>query len=305
MNSMNSQKERESKIRNQQFSELEGAYANTKKVSESNKKLLQLQNLFEANKSKGCFISVSIKSIDLSKNDREVDINCEEFLSLKESILSEGLIQRPVLAITENANLPLECIAGHRRILALKAIELDKNPSISDSDIKIPSEIKGYITDPSVQNIRLAENLIRENLKPLELAESLKRLKINLKETNSGLGRYLNRDRKYVSRLLKIAEWSDNAKEQIRTQNINIKSLMKIASRTLSDEAIMSELNKLSEKKVGNGAPHKPGTKSSRKETILEVSKRLNSCPEGHKEIIKDFIVTTGLISSKEFDSLP
>ena len=99
-------------------------------------------------------------------------------MALKESIQEQGLLQRPILTLGLSTERPFLCIAGHRRILAMADL----------GHAVIPAELIYSPEEKQVRLARLAENLVRENLKPLELAEAVARIKDTLQETTTGAG---------------------------------------------------------------------------------------------------------------------
>lgn len=191
-------------------------------------------------------IEIEIYKIDLSQNYRAIDIRSDEFVALKESIQIQGLMQPPIVTTQNNAEKPYLCIAGHRRIMALRELKHQSIPCIV-LNIQDPAQIHAA---------RLAENIVRENLKPLELATAVKTLKMNLNVSSRGLARLLNKDRAYLSRILRIADWPDDVKELIRLHNINMRKLFMLAVKNFTHEELRKEIQLLIDGK-------KPGQASS------------------------------------------
>ena len=209
-------------------------------LEETQKKIDRLNKLKTSigNKHKklgGLNYSAPFDLIDLSKNHRKIDLDSEEFLSLKESIRSEGLLQRPVVTLSDDPNKPFLCVAGHRRILALK----------ENGNDSIPVIISDFDDNATVEAARLAENVVRKNLEPIELAEAVLALKKKLGESNSGISRVLNKSRGYIISLMKIAEWPKEIKDLIKEHNIKIGPLLEAAKLTLSDEDLKEWMKKL------------------------------------------------------------
>ena len=177
---------------------------------------------------------VKIEEIDLSQNDRVIDVLSEDFIGLKESIKSQGLLQRPLLTLGLSSDKPFLCVAGHRRILAY--IELGYSV--------VPAELIVTENQTDVRLARLAENIVRQNLKPLELAESVWRLREELGEVK-GVARLLNKNRNYITRLCKVACWPKEAKEIVREHALNHKQVISVAMKKLNDSEVIYELQKL------------------------------------------------------------
>lgn len=210
----------------------------SKKISRRSDNLTALHNAADAYSNRGSIggkaITLPIKAIDVSQNNREFDINSPEFISLKESIQQEGLLQRPI--VTRADDETFLCLGGHRRIAALKELGYEKAPCVL-----LPVDITDV---KKVELIRLSENLIREDLKPLELADSILKAKVDLKETATGLARLLEKDRKYIGRLLKIAEWPDHIRTYVNDSNPPLRVLTKVASKDLTNKEVLPELKK-------------------------------------------------------------
>lgn len=185
-------------------------------------------------------IEIDIREIDLSQNYRTIDILSDEFLALKESIQLQGLMQPPVVTLQQKQDQPFLCVAGHRRIIALRELNVGSVRCIV-LNVKDPTQIHAA---------RLAENIVRENLKPLELAHAVKNLKIQLNVSSKGLARLLNKDRAYLSRILRIADWPDDVKELVRVHHIGMRRLFLIAARNLADDALRKEIQALIEGKA-------------------------------------------------------
>lgn len=228
-----------------------------KKVSRRSDDLSALKNAADAYSNRGAIggkpITIPIKAIDVSQNNRSFDTGSPEFIALKESIQQDGLLQRPI--VTRSGEETFLCLGGHRRIAALKELGYEKAPCVL-----LPVDITNT---KKVELIRLAENLVREDLKPLEMADSILKAKVELGETATGIARLLEKDRKYISRLVKVAEWPKHIRTYIKDNDIPLISLTKVASKSLKNEEVLREL-----KKVENAR------NSSRKSSKSFVSKR-------------------------------
>ncbi|MFK7952642.1 MAG: ParB/RepB/Spo0J family partition protein [Ekhidna sp.] len=205
-----------------------------KKIDTQAEWYLSVKEMFQKvkQKGKGSLPTVRIQEIDLSQNSREIDISSSDFIGLKESIKEQGLLQRPVLTLGLSTSKPFLCVAGHRRILALKELGYDA----------CPAELIYSENEQDIHLARLAENLVRQNLKPLELAESVLNLKDRFNETTTGVARILNKHRGYVVELLKIAKWPTEAKKIIKDHDINIRKLGHIAKRKMTDSEVIEAL---------------------------------------------------------------
>lgn len=226
---------------------------------------------------------VKIEEIDLSQNDREIDKNSEEFKALKESIRSQGLLQRPILTLGLSSHKPFLCVAGHRRILAY--IEL--------GFAIVPAELILTKSENEVRMARLAENIVRQSLKPLELAEAVFRMKESLGEIQ-GVARLLNKNRNYISRLCKVACWPEEAKRIVHDFGLNQKQVISIAMKKLNNQQVVEELLKIVSPNDATqcSTPRKVDAKGLSPKNISKIDnfvklKKLNS---RDKELIYEFL---------------
>lgn len=241
------------------------------KVDERTKWYSSVKELFEKvrEKGKGSLPAVKISEIDLGQNIRDIDLTSSDFKALKESIKEQGLLQRPVLTLGVSSTKPFLCVAGHRRIYALKELAI----------VSTPAELIFPENEQDIHLARLAENLVRQNLKPLELAESVFRLKDRLKTTTAGVARLLKKERMYVTQLLKMASWPDEAKRLIHENDINVGRLSLVAKRKLSNEEVIAEIHKILDSKVrDNPSPIRKGAylKPRNKKRMLDYFQTRN-----------------------------
>ena len=109
---------------------------------------------------------------------------------LSESIKRHGLIQ-PIIVIRKDDGYML--IAGERRYRATKMLEENK--------------IKAIVADLKSQNLReiaLIENIQRENLNPIELANSYKELIDEYKITQEGLANIIHKSRTQITNTMRL-----------------------------------------------------------------------------------------------------
>lgn len=245
---------------------VEKEFQDHKKVDTQAEWYLSVKEVFQKvqQKGKGSLPSVRIEEIDLSQNSREIDTSSADFIGLRESIKEQGLLQRPVLTLGLSTSKPFLCVAGHRRIMALKELGYEN----------CPAELIYSENEQDIHLARLAENLVRQNLKPLELAESVLNLKERLNETTTGVARILNKHRGYVVELLKIAKWPREAKQIIRDHDINIRKLGHIAKKRMTDSEVVDALLALVSV---SGSPTEK-KESKRKKFPLKVDKFYEYC---------------------------
>lgn len=152
-----------------------------------------------------------------------------QYRQLKQSISDIGLVQPLVCRLEPDNTLTL--IAGHRRLKALQELGITEAPVVIRS-IDAKSEVYA----------QLSENMCRTNMELLDVAEAMHLLFRSGYERKE-LEAVFEKDRMYVSRCLKIAKWSDEIKDTIRSKKISARNVMKIAARSLTDSEILSLLS--------------------------------------------------------------
>ena len=148
-----------------------------------------------------------IKEIDLeliTENPYQPRKNFDEtaLRELSESIKRHGLIQ-PIIVIEKDGGYML--IAGERRFRATKLLG--------------ESKIKAIVADIESQSLRelaLIENIQREDLNPIELANSYKELIDEYKITQDGLANIIHKSRVQITNTMRLLSLSAVTQEYIK-----------------------------------------------------------------------------------------
>lgn len=126
----------------------------------------------------------------------------EEALNeLSQSIEKHGLIQ-PIIVIQNKNGYTL--IAGERRLRATKML--------GRSSIKA---IVANLEDKNLRELALIENIQRENLSPIELANSYKELIEEYKITQEALSNIIKKSRTVITNTLRLLTLGDDTKKLI------------------------------------------------------------------------------------------
>lgn len=131
----------------------------------------------------------------------------EALKELASSIERHGLIQ-PIIVIERNNEFLL--IAGERRLRASKILGV--------------KTIKAIIADITSQNLRelaLIENIQRENLNPIELANSYKELIDEYKITQDELGEIIKKSRTQITNTMRLLTLSEFTQEMVANDKIS------------------------------------------------------------------------------------
>lgn len=148
-----------------------------------------------------------IKEIDLeliTENPYQPRKNFDEtaLRELSESIKRHGLIQ-PIIVIEKDGGYML--IAGERRFRATKLLG--------------ESKIKAIVADIESQSLRelaLIENIQREDLNPIELANSYKELIDEYRITQDGLANIIHKSRVQITNTMRLLSLSAVTQEYIK-----------------------------------------------------------------------------------------
>jgi ParB family chromosome partitioning protein len=131
----------------------------------------------------------------------------EALADLSASIKQHGLLQ-PIVVFERNGKFVM--IAGERRLRASKLAGL--------------TAIRAIVADINYSKLRelaLIENIQRQDLNPLELAESFNELIGEHSLTHETLAELIGKSRVYITNMLRLLQLGDYAKEAIRSEKIS------------------------------------------------------------------------------------
>ncbi len=132
--------------------------------------------------------------------------NEDALKDLANSILKHGLLQ-PIVVIRKDEGFMI--IAGERRFRASKLANLTK--------------IDAIVADYESENLRelaLIENIQRENLSPLELAQSYSELIDDYKITQEELGEIIHKSRSQITNTLRLLSLTQHSKDLLNDSKI-------------------------------------------------------------------------------------
>lgn len=159
----------------------------------------------------GKVANLNLDEIETSENVRKsIDTESESFQRLVESIKKYGVLENVVVELRLNkkeTDYKLVCIAGHRRILAAK---------MTKTINKVPCLLQLYSNKGDSIGAALAENLNREDLHCLDVADGYRNL-INAGWTEEELSKHFCRDIRTIKHYLKMADWAADVKELLRS----------------------------------------------------------------------------------------
>ncbi len=145
---------------------------------------------------------IDIEDIEPMATQPRKRFDSEGIKRLADSISKYGILQ-PLIVKQENEKYKI--IAGERRWRAAKLSELKEVPVI----------VKDNVDDITVFEISLIENLQREDLNPIEEAESYKKLIEAFNYTHEKLAELIGKNRTYVTNSLRLLKLSRFVREKL------------------------------------------------------------------------------------------
>jgi ParB family chromosome partitioning protein len=201
----------------------------------------------------------------------------EQLLALAESIRARGVIQ-PVLVRPDSSG-QYQLIAGERRWRAAKMADLARVPAIVRRD-----------DDATSLELALIENMVREDLNPVEEARACAALVEELELTREDVGLRVGRSRVAVSNLLRLLELPDEVLELLEDRqlseghgralllNADHSERRSLARRAVSEHWSVRELERRARQGAGS-APRHPAPKTEphpdRQEAIERIADSL------------------------------
>lgn len=147
---------------------------------------------------------------------------------LSQSIRAQGLLQ-PVV-VRKNSRDEYELIAGERRLRASQMAGMTK----------IPAVVK-EITDQACLAFAIIENIQRQDLNVIELAQSLHSLATKYGMTHSDVGRLVGKSRAAVSNVIRLLQLSGEVKVMLVQGVIDMGHARCLLSLPESDQAAVAQ----------------------------------------------------------------
>jgi len=171
----------------------------------------------------GDFYLVDIDLVLTSPDQPRKYFNPDTLTELSNSIKEKGVLQPIVIRKTNNDEIFL--VAGERRLKAAKMAGLEKIPAV--------------LTNGNPAEIALIENLQREDLKPIETAEALKKMIDEYGYTHERLAAVIGKARSTVTEMLSLIRLPDEIKETSRQEEgFSRRLLTEVAKQDTPEEMI-------------------------------------------------------------------
>ncbi len=150
------------------------------------------------------FVMVSLDKLIANPNQPRKYFAEEKLSQLADSIAQKGVLQ-PILV--RQINGKFQIVAGERRFRAAERLGL----------AEVPARIVEHLDDRDMLEISIVENLQRDDLNPLELAEGYQRLVTEFSLTQVELSTRVGKDRSSVANTLRLLNLPNEVKARIAT----------------------------------------------------------------------------------------
>jgi ParB family chromosome partitioning protein len=151
-------------------------------------------------------LMVAVNKITLNPEQPRKNFIKTEITKLADSIKLKGIIEPLVVRINENLDT-YQLIAGQRRLMAAKEAGIKEVPVVIIN-----------IKDDPKQRLELAmlENIIRNNLNPIEEAEGYSRLENEFKHNILDIAKLFGKDRSTIINSIRLLNLPEVIKDDIR-----------------------------------------------------------------------------------------
>ena len=177
----------------------------------------------------GSIFEVDINLLQNNPFQPRIDINMQSLNELISSIEQNGLLQ-PIVITQKSSNGYYTIIAGHRRYEAYKIMG---KPKIQASELK-------NIGDKDLAILSLTENLMRENLHPIENAIAIKNILDNkIVESQNKLAEYVGLSKGYVSKLMNILKLPSSTIQKIKSDDYKDINILVLLNKLENEETML------------------------------------------------------------------
>ena len=213
---------------------------------------------------------IPIDDIEIEENIRSsININDESFKSLLHSIRKHGIQQNIVVEFRKLATgFKIVCVSGHRRLTAAKLI---------GTMSLVPAVIKQFEKSDTRIELALAENLLREGLHCLDIADGYQKL-FKLEWTKEKLIETFGKTHRTITTYLKMASWPEEAKKIIRENSDTFTTRLLVhqiaCKKYNSEKDLLATINSFIES--NKSSSKKPTKKESNKQKLKEYLSQKN-----------------------------
>jgi ParB family chromosome partitioning protein len=219
-------------------------------------------------------VEISVDQIDANPNQPRKVFDSNALQELAASIKASGVIQ-PVVVRRVNGSYQL--VAGERRWRAARQAGLERIPAVVRD-----------VTDVESLEIALVENLLREDLNPMEEAEAYHKLLAQFGWTQEQLAQRVGRDRSSIANALRLLRLPELIQADLRGGRLTMGHALALLSLTSEADQLRLREEILAHSwsvrateqsaravEAASGAPRKPKAARRRSPELVAVEEAL------------------------------
>jgi ParB family chromosome partitioning protein len=223
---------------------------------------------------RGGLVEIAVDQIDVNPNQPRKVFDSNALQELAASIKASGVIQ-PVVVRRVNGSYQL--VAGERRWRAARQAGLERIPAVVRD-----------ATDVESLEIALVENLLREDLNPMEEAEAYHKLLGQFGWTQEQLAQRVGRDRSSIANALRLLRLPEPIQADLRGGRLTMGHALALLSLTSETDQLRLREEILAHSwsvrateqsaravEAASGAPRKPKAARRRSPELVAVEEAL------------------------------
>jgi ParB family chromosome partitioning protein len=201
----------------------------------------------------GDFVMVKVDEVSPNPEQPRQHFDPEADKELTNSIKEKGVLQ-PVIIRVDKESKQIYLVAGERRLRASKKAGLDKIPAI--------------VTTGDPGEIALIENIQREDLSPIDVAEASNNLMSKHKYTQAKLANVLGKSTASVSEILSLNKLPDKIKSECRQNKNYPRRLLYSIARQPNPEKMFALFKQYKDMGLTSDEVKKLASKKSQKQKL-------------------------------------
>ncbi|WP_419781238.1 ParB/RepB/Spo0J family partition protein [Maridesulfovibrio sp.] len=229
--------------------------------------------------------------------------NDEALEELKQSIIKNGLLQ-PILFRGGDDGEPIVIVAGERRLRAIRGILEDarRHPESAESEklIKRFEKIPAMYVEGDPQEIALVENIQREDLNPVELAQGLSKLKKDRGYTNKDIGKIIGKGESSVSEIVSIIKLPDEVLDEAKDMRNVPQWVLVECAKAKGTKAKINKWKKLKKQGLTQGEYRKKQAKGNKAAAGFNFKNNLRAIKSASTQVSKLSEIDTRVVSADE-----
>lgn len=218
---------------------------------------------------------IKIEDIHVSPLQPRKEFDAEAIKALASSIKEKGVLQ-PLIVRKDEKGEGYELIAGERRLRAAKEAGLNEVPVIIKE-----------LNDREVLEIALVENLLRENLSPIEEANAYQKLIDNFSHTQEKIAEVVGKSRSYIANTLRLLGLPDKVKDYVSEGKltagharclVGLDNAINLADKIIKDDLNVRQVESLVAKQKDDKSSKETSSKkaSAKDKDIAAIEENLN-----------------------------